>query len=784
MIRWFKIHFKFLKEESNRLSNNSNYKELHQARFNYFISHGEIVIRLGKVIRHPILIVYQDSTPYSLPLIFPLQRLLTPQEVDELAKENEESIWRKIKPLVKFFYHLRHQNSSGALCILESDNLDNGSEFYSITSILGRVSKWYKGHETGEFPLDNQEVEFFANFNFLNENISYIYGEAFLNQNLIEGNCYFTLVSSTPMNEFFLNSKYLYGGLFIDGIGTNGLFLNQTIEIPDSISINEKLKSSLDFELYPDVVEKLIQEKKILKAIWFQSDREPEPFQSFTDLVSLIGNSDYNTGVFRIRSRAYDVLKKRPESFIFGLRFPNRKGSLEFQLFKVVRRENLPPTILGLSQEEEMELIISSYDLVEAIRGEKLTEESFHLRNSGRADYNLLKHKFINVMGVGAIGSEVADCLSKAGIGSISLLDNQLVSAHNPIRHLAGFENVNELKVNAVARIIRNHNPYVKPYPCFTNLLEFDYTLFPDKSMSISCVADDNVEGYINQQLILINHIAFYVRMLRGGKVVRIFRVISGVDACFNCLSIYRQENNGFVEIPEDPLFPTLKNECNNPIRPSSATDIKFGAALVSKLVLEHLQGVQSKDNHWIWSSEEIGGTPLEPFTTHSQCLPTHNKCQYCARISENKVTIDKNELDKMKNLIQSDPLIETGGVLAGKMKDDGNFIITQCSEPGPNAKKSASRFEKDVDYCQKFLDELYKESDGEIVYLGEWHSHPSDDNTPSVTDLKSLAEISTQSEYLTDKPIMIIFSNEGSPRCTIHPAGKLFYHANLEIQE
>ena len=118
---------------------------------------------------------------------------------------------------------------------------------------------------------------------------------------------------------------------------------------------------------------------------------------------------------------------------------------------------------------------------------------------------------------------------------------------------------------------------------------------------------------------------------------------------------------------------------------------------------------------------------------------------------------------------------------MAGWTDEKGNIFITDVSGPGPKALQTAIKFEKDVEYCQRFLDDLYIHSQQKKVYVGEWHSHPSSNNNPSGTDIKSLSEISIQKEYLTDMPIMIIFSNTGEPSCTVHPAAKRYYFTSLE---
>lgn len=142
----------------------------------------------------------------------------------------------------------------------------------------------------------------------------------------------------------------------------------------------------------------------------------------------------------------------------------------------------------------------------------------------------------------------------------------------------------------------------------------------------------------------------------------------------------------------------------------------------------------------------------------------------------------NNSTLNIVKDLIRNSQNVETGGVLAGYRDEKGNVFITEASGPGPKAIQSVSRFEKDITYCQHFLDELYIHTNNRIVYIGEWHSHLSNNNNPSGTDLRSLSEISSQKEYLTEKPIMIIFSKDETPSCTIHPFGRLYYKTALNF--
>ena len=786
MLQWFKKHHQFLIDESTALSNDDNYKELYQCRDNLFISHGNVIVRLNKIHKFPILVVYTDATPYRLPAIFPLNKILTKEQVDEMAKLPFSELHSKLKEYIEFYYELRHQNSSGELCTLERESLDSGNTFYGVSTILQRVREWYAGHITGEYPPDSEEVDFCSHFNFINQDIKLFYPEHFLNTQFIEGDCYATLYSFQPAGRFFTHDRYLYLGAFLDGVGKAGLYEQVNINLEQHFH-HDKIKDSVSLIANPGIVNKLIADKKILKAQWFQIEKEPKPFHTFKDLIKIIGDGDYDAGVKRLVARCKDAIEPLPDSFMIAIRFQNRKGKNEFQLFQVLKSQTPPEIIIQINPDDKIISRLEQYENVEAIEGEKLTEETYHQRNSKRANYDVLKNTFVNIFGVGAIGSEIADCVAKAGIGNIALFDNQLMKAHNPVRHLGTLEQIGEPKITAVGELLFKHNPFIHIWPVPLNLYDLDISenYFAGDSITISSVADDNVEGFINQQLVIANKTIFYVRALRGGKVVRIFRVIPGKDACFNCLTLHRAEGNTFIEIPDDPEYPTLKNECNNPIRPASAADLKFASSIASRILIDHLQDKESEFNHWIWTSESIEGTELRnPYQFYRQYIPPHKDCYYCNHDKQVSVNVNQEALDFIQGLIKGNPKIETGGVLAGYIEANGDVVITNASEPGPKALKLATKFEKDVEFCQNFLDKLYIESNKKVVYIGEWHSHPSENNQPSGTDIKSLSAISHQKEYLTENPTMIIFSNKGMPSCTMHPAGKRFYFTQLTITQ
>lgn len=774
MIAWFKKHPEFLRAESKALGSNGNYKELFQKRLKFLVSHGNILVRHNGTARHPILIFYLNSTPYSLPEVFPLSRQLTEAEVENIASGGQGNI-----PVdaIKYFYKYRHQNGSGPLCILETDNLDHGSSFFDITNVLGRVHEWFKAHITGEFPPDSEEVELSAHFTNFNNDLRLIYPAEFLDEHFVQGD-FWALSLFSPNADRNKNGATFFGAR-LAGFTKAGIYENSKYPIHQYL-VREGFISAADFETKKPLLQKHIDSGGYLKGFWFDVDIEPTPFKEVSELIDLIGNGDGNAGLSRLAMVGLNDIKTRPKQLSIAVRYKNRKDIIEFQLFTLHKSETAEGLVLG-SDIEKIESALAGYNMVKAVKCEKYTEESFFQRNGKRAERSTLAKQTINVIGAGAIGGEIADCLNKAGVGDINILDNQVMGVQNTVRHIAGIEYMGWPKAAALRAILESHNPFinVSDHPINVKACEIGQ-IIPDNSVTVSSIADDNTEGFLNEQCVLYGKTVFYVRALRGGKAARIFRVVPGQDACFYCLQLYRDDKSTFIDVPFDPDYPTVKNECNNPIRPASAADLKLAASLASSIIIQQIDK-PTKANHWIWSVEAIDGTPIDRgYAVKEQNIDIHPHCPYCNSGVKINVEISEDVLVEIKQRVVSKSGTETGGVLAG-YTENGTVYITHASDAGPKAVEKRDRFEKDVEYCQAFLDNLYQQHGSQAVYVGEWHSHPNSNNKPSTTDLTSFHNIAMGQSYLVDKPVMIILSSTGQPSCTVHPAGKLYYSIDLK---
>jgi integrative and conjugative element protein (TIGR02256 family) len=778
---WFKKHPRLLEVECDRLSSNSNYKEHFRSRENILVSSGEIIVRLYKTTKHPVVIIYPESTPYNLPIIILVNQIINEEEVLSLSKNSSSRAILSLKDKVKF-YNYWHQNADGSICLLETDNLEKYGEFFTIHDLINRTREWLAGLKTGKLPPDNPEVELFAHFRNIDDSKEILIPEVFFSDDFYQGEFYGTIVSHVyPTHEII--EKRIYTGILLQGENKKGIRIN-SIEYNENIKFLPKgINTPIDIINEKQIIENATLSKELIEGFWWNINKIIRPIQDMPDFAKLIGDEDINHGYTRIRNIIGDVIKKLPNEIILAIRFTNKRNEKEWQTFSLTKKDKVSSPYILCS--DDIQDFISLFDnyILQAIRCNEITEYRHHLRNKGLAHRKLLREKMVNIIGCGALGGEVADIISKAGIGVMTLVDFETLKFDNTVRHVLGYNQLGLAKVHALEQHILFHNPFVKTIPIAFNIMNHGINQYFIPGIGISTIANDNVEGYLNEQAIINNKTIFYARALNGGKTGRIFRVIPGKDACFHCLSLYSSEENElFTVVPEDTSLPTITNECNNPIRPASAAELKLIASITSKLLIDHLQKGVKEENHWIWSTEEIAGIPFDkvaPYTLRSSIIPPHPKCQYCQPTEEIIVNLKNDVLEEMIDETKKNHSIETGGILLGEILK-GRTIIHFASAPGPKAIKTGSRFEKDIEYCQKYIDEKYVQHGNNASYIGEWHYHPSIDNKPSGTDLNSLSEIANHRGYLTDNPVMIILSNEGKASCTIHPASKSYYFTTI----
>lgn len=100
----------------------------------------------------------------------------------------------------------------------------------------------------------------------------------------------------------------------------------------------------------------------------------------------------------------------------------------------------------------------------------------------------------------------------------------------------------------------------------------------------------------------------------------------------------------------------------------------------------------------------------------------------------------------------------ETGGILLGRLIDGtDDVVVDEATEPSVEDKRGRFFFNRAKAAAQRYINLVWGQSRSTRVYLGEWHTHPEDDPTPSHHDLGNWRRIAKKATYQQDSLIFVI---------------------------
>ena len=414
-----------------------------------------------------------------------------------------------------------------------------------------------------------------------------------------------------------------------------------------------------------------------------------------------------------------------------------------------------------------------------------------------------IQERCVAFIGLGALGSKVAEMMCQAGVGHFLLCDHDRLRTGNVARHIAGITDFGAPKVNVVMTRLLDINPHLQFEPgdvmfkSATNSLD-DLSEFINRADLVICTtADENAEAVVNQIAVIKRKLVVYGRSLRRGSMGRIFVVRPGEDACKACLAHYgregrrdRQTPSGWIDIPEEE-GEVLYHECARPVIASSAIDLSFMASLIARVALDILEGKTLKHNHWVWSQQVCTGIDLRldrEMTTVAGSIPPYEHCPACKEPEVVELILTEQVIEGIVSEARRSPSVETGGVLIGYLDNNGRAVALRATGPGPNAIRTEREFHRDIEFVQSELDKAASELGVNGRYIGEWHSHLMLQSEPSPTDIRSLFEISQAPNYLTRCPVMLIAGIDKTQSQTtdlaswVFPISERMYEINIQV--
>lgn len=124
------------------------------------------------------------------------------------------------------------------------------------------------------------------------------------------------------------------------------------------------------------------------------------------------------------------------------------------------------------------------------------------------------------------------------------------------------------------------------------------------------------------------------------------------------------------------------------------------------------------------------------------------------------KVEFDDTSIEKLKKYQQKKGEYESGGILVGEVYPIENKVIIKDIIVSKKAKRSFMGVNIDKKEMQEKLERIRKNTDYKYYYIGDWHTHPEKNPTPSWIDKRSYKKTLKTIVLQTNFVVFLIVGN------------------------
>lgn len=230
-------------------------------------------------------------------------------------------------------------------------------------------------------------------------------------------------------------------------------------------------------------------------------------------------------------------------------------------------------------------LLVSSHDPIEFVALSSADTTTSAARLRAGSDASILADKSVAIIGVGAVGSLVADGLARAGIGALTLVDGDIVRPGNLVRHLLTDPGmVGDPKATAVAEHLRNA-PWaperVTDLPGQLTSADAAVALFDSHDLVIDATASGRGTAILLDASRTLGRPALSVCVLRDGGIIRVDRhPLASTETAL-----------GPVPPSPTPQTPLRERGCGTPISPTPPWACASAASLAVAVAVDLLTG-------------------------------------------------------------------------------------------------------------------------------------------------------------------------------------------------
>jgi len=122
------------------------------------------------------------------------------------------------------------------------------------------------------------------------------------------------------------------------------------------------------------------------------------------------------------------------------------------------------------------------------------------------------------------------------------------------------------------------------------------------------------------------------------------------------------------------------------------------------------------------------------------------------------RILMFRSVLDTIRAEVKCTGKVETGGAMVGYEAPDDSLVVTHVCGPGPRAVLSRMSVLVDGQHAHAFCSRIFRESNGRLDYVGDWHRHLGWSLASSEQDLQAMLTIAQAKCCSAKYPVSAIY--------------------------
>lgn len=356
-----------------------------------------------------------------------------------------------------------------------------------------------------------------------------------------------------------------------------------------------------------------------------------------------------------------------------------------------------------------------------------------------------ITEKKILIIGTGALGSNLALMLAKGGVRELALCDFDIVESGNLCRANFDLFDIGKHKVTATRDNLIELSPFINVECLFEIQKVMPYSpKFQEVKIKIEkydLIFDCSTDNEIAYMLDVMKPNCHIINLSITNKANKLI--------CAANSNISEKKNHLIEKEDEHKALLWVGTGCRYPTFEASNLDIQ----VLLNYALKNIE-CQFANDEYLTSFIIRNINNAKKFEMQLSYLN-----EFIEPISGLQLLVSDEILNQVKDISTLYYPRETGGVLVGSYRSDNRTIFIKVIIQPDIIESTSQCFVRNSEYINKKIEELYKETNGEAVYIGEWHSHPDGTTNYSSTDLNAMKEIANNINTRNKTPLMLIQS-------------------------